>query len=188
MESSEHIPDHARKVFQGKIFSVWQWKQELYDGTTATFERVKRADAVHTVGVLLNKKILLTWDEQPDRSGVLTPAGGRVEAGETPAAAAKREFLEETGYKIGTLMPWHEYAPSAKTDWMVYAFVGKNLRRVSEPTPDAGERIELRTFAFDEFLALGSHPSLRDKMLRIILLEARLDRKKKETLYNLLYG
>jgi ADP-ribose pyrophosphatase len=182
------IPAEASRVWQGTTFSAWQWEQELYDGSTATFEALKRSDTAHTVGVLPDGTILLVEDSQPQREPVITPAGGVLEAGESPQAAARREFLEETGYQIGTLVPWHTWRPSNKLDWTVWAYVGRDLVKASEPTLDAGEKIRLLTYSFDEFLALGQEPRLRDLIIRIMLLEAQLAENKKEQLRKLFYG
>lgn len=160
----------------------------MYDGSSATFEALSRADTAHAVGVLPNGMILLTEDEQPNRPAVLTPAGGVIERGESPAAAAQREFLEETGYRIGTLVPWHQYQPSHRIAWTVHAFIGRDLAKVSDPQLEAGERIALRTYTFEEFLSLGREQRLRDLVIRIILLEALLDSQKKIALSSLLYG
>lgn len=177
-----------KKVFQGTIFSVWQWEQELYDGSTKTFEKIERADSAWVIGVLPDKRILLIWDEQPQREGVLTPAGGQVEKDEDPADGAAREFLEETGYRIGSLAPWFTHKPFGKVIYTSHMFIGKNIEKVSEPQQSAGERTEIRLFTFDELLLLGQNVQLRDSQLRITLLEAQLDPKKKDHLYQLLYG
>ncbi len=182
------IPKHAKKVFQGELYSVWQWEQELYDGSTATFETISRTDYAAVVGVLPNKEILLVRDEQPHRDVVLTPAGGRVEEGESPEEGAKREFLEETGYEVGSVVPLLSYAPSGKSDFTVHIFVAKDLEKVGEQMLEAGEKVELVTFSLDEFIALGHNPELRDSMLRIMLLEAVINKSKKEKLYKILYG
>lgn len=185
--SPQPIPAEAKKVFQGQIYSVWQWEQKLYDGSYKTWEGLTRADSVHTVGILSDGTILLTEDKQPGRQGVLTPPGGQVDAGEKPEEAARREFLEETGYDIGTLIPWHHFRASTKMDWCIWAFVGRDLRKVSEPHFDPGERAKVMTFSFDEFLELGRTPRLRDRILRILLLEAMLDSSKKAELRAILY-
>lgn len=188
------IPDHAKKVFQGKIFAVWQWEQELYDGTTGIFEGLSRSAYGTVVGVLPDDSILLVYDEQPDRRGVLTSAGGRVEEGETAEEGATREFREETGYEIGTLVPFFTYKPSEKTDYFVHMFVGRDLTKIGEPALDPGERVELRTFSFEDFLRLGNSDStdiggpVRDWMLRMNLLEAQVDKSKRDKLQSLLYG
>lgn len=177
-----------QKVFQGNIFSIWQWDQKLYDGSTKVFERVQRSDAAFMVGVLPDQKILLVWDEQPDREGVLGLAGGKIEDGESPQDAAAREFLEETGYKAAAIAPWMSYVPYGKMVFTVHSFIGKQCTKVAEPRPEAGERITPRFFTFDEFVMLGREETLRSSDVRIVLLEAQVDPKKRETLYQQLYG
>ena len=182
------IPSTAKKVFHGKIFSVWQWEQGLYDGTTATYEALKRPDTAHIVGVLPDKKILITEDTQPNRGPVLTPPGGQVDPGETPQAAATRELLEETGYEAEEVIPWHQYQAHAKIEWFVHAFIGRGLKKVAEPQLEAGEKVKVKTLTFDEFLQLGRTPHFRDRIIRTILLEALLDKDKQSKLKKLLYA
>lgn len=186
-EQTKALPKTAKKVFSGVSWSVWQWQQCLYDGTYATFEKLSRADTAHTVGVLPNGKILLAWDEQPDRGPVITPAGGVLEPGESPVEGAKREFREETGYEIGKLKDWHTYCPSSKMAWKIHAFIGQELIKRGDPQPESGEKIELLELSWEEFLALGSNPRMRDLVIRLILLEAIIDPKKQVALKSMFY-
>lgn len=180
------IPPDANKVFQGNYFGVWQWHQKLYDGSTAIFERISRADYAYMLGVTKEGKILLVEDEQPDRGLVLTPAGGAVETGEDPQQAATREFLEETGFAPQRVVHWHSYRPSTKMEHKTHAFIGYAVEKVSEPTLEPGEKIKTRLYSLEDFLQLGRNPKLRDWLLRIFLLEAMLDNNKREELSNLL--
>jgi ADP-ribose pyrophosphatase len=175
------------KVFQGKTFSILQWEQKLYDGTTAIFERAKRTDGVRVIGVLPDKKILLVVDEQPDREGILGMAGGQMDEGEEREESAKREFFEETGYTVGELIYITSQTFPGRLMFALHYFVGRDLKKVNEPQQSPGERISLRTYTFEEFIALGQNEELLDLRLRIMLLEAQLDPKKKEALYKLLY-
>jgi len=132
------LPRHAKKVFEGIIFSVWQWEQELYDGSQATFERITRGGVTHAVGVLPDGKILMTEDEQPQRGAVITPSGGKIEPGEAPEDAAVREFREETGYVVGELKPWHSYLPASdKISYVCWAYVARDLVKDGEQELEA---------------------------------------------------
>ncbi len=182
------MPNTAKKVFTGHIFDIWQWEQELYDGSTAVFERARRPDYAYMIGVLPDQRVLLVEDEQPDRGSVLTAAGGKVDPNEDPERGAQRELLEETGYAPKTVVHWHTYQPSGKTEYLVHAFIGRDATKVTEPELEGGERISVQLMSFDDFIGLGMNPKLRDWMLRIKLLEAQIDPKKKEEIKQLLYG
>lgn len=99
MESNKSkLPSEANLVFKGKIFEVWQWEQEMFDGTKETFEKLKRANTALVIP-LVGKNILIQEQEQPDKPGpFLSLPGGRCDESEKPLEAAKRELLEETGY------------------------------------------------------------------------------------------
>ena len=61
------MPENAKCVFKGEIFDVYQWEQEMYDGTKATFEKLKRPDTVVVFPVLPDGQIILTEQEQPGK-------------------------------------------------------------------------------------------------------------------------
>ena len=178
----------ATKVYQGEVYSVWQWSQKLYDDTHATFEGVKRHDYAYVIGIDDDKKIIMVKDVQPHRHPVITPAGGGVEPGESPSDAAAREFWEETGWQATNLIKWHDYRPAARVDMTVHAFVSRILTKKGKPNPDAGEKIEVLKYDFDDFLQLGHDSSVKDWLLRVKLLQAQLDPAKKEELRELFYG
>lgn len=181
------LPHHAKKTFEGRSFSAWEWEQTLFDGSTAMFEGVSRPDYAFVVGVGDDGKIMLVEDEQPHRPPVLTPPGGKVEKGEDPATAAIREMEEETGYTADTIDVWFIYQPNIRIYMACHGFVARKISFKHEAKPEAGERIAIKWYTFDEFIELGSNDMLRDWMLRIKLLEAQVDPAKKEEIRRLLY-
>ncbi len=180
--------DMATKVFQGKIFSVWQWEQKLFDGSMATFERITRPDTVYMLPILANQQIVLIRDQQPQRDEIITIPRGRVEEGEQAEAAASRECLEETGYVSQDIQFWHAYQPAGKISWTISFFIGRNAEKKSVPASDPGERMTLLPVSFDDFITMAAEGQLQDPMIQILILQAKLDPQKMTALKTLLYG
>ncbi len=180
------IPKGAKKVFKGVIFDVYQWEQELYDGSKTTFEKLKRPDTACTIAVTSEKKIVLAFDEQPDREGEYATLGGRVDEGEDILNAAKRELKEESGYESKDWELFSSVVPSNKIAWTVYTYIARNCKKVTEPELDAGEKITLKEVDFDEFVDIVTSEDFQDttlanEVLRMKL-EGRLDELKKRLL------
>ncbi len=152
--SKQPIPTHAKEVFKGVLFSVFQWEQEMFDGSISIFEKVKRDDTVITLPITKEGKIILTLQEQPGKiESFVGLAGGRfVDSQEDPVDAAKRELREETGYDSTELELFKAYQPINKIEWAIYIFIARNCEKVGNPELDAGEKIELKFVDYDEFL------------------------------------
>jgi 8-oxo-dGTP pyrophosphatase MutT (NUDIX family) len=92
-----------------------------------------------------NRGYLMLWRHRfiTDTWGWEIPAG-RIEPGETPDEAARRETLEETGWEPGPLRPLVTYHPSnGLSDQRFHIFVADGAHQVGPPTdPGESERIE----------------------------------------------
>jgi len=60
------IPDDAKKVFSGVRTDVYQWDQEMFDGSIATFERIEKKPSAAIIAVV-DSKIIITQQEQPHK-------------------------------------------------------------------------------------------------------------------------
>ena len=176
--SNQPLPGHARCVYKGKIFDVYQWQQEMYDGTTKTFEKLKRPDTVIVFPVLDDGSILLTEQEQPNKAPFIGACGGRVDEDEDILEGAKREFLEETGHEASEYTLWKSVHPASKIDWVVYFFIAKGCKKISDQSLDGGEKIELKKVSFDELLQIGRNPKFMEKEIIPDFYEALLDKEK----------
>ena len=187
-KSRQPIPDHAKRVFKGVIFDVYQWEQEMYDGARTIFEKIKRSDTVIIFAVLPDGKIILTEQEQPGSELFIGATGGRVDEGEDILTAAKRELLEESGYTAEEFILWDAQQPMNKIDWAVYTFVAKGLKKVSDMSLDGGEKIKLFSVTLDELIKIATSSERRkfgEKEIIYKLFQAKLDPKKYEELKEL---
>ncbi len=166
------IPPQAKKVFTGVIFDVYQWEQTLYDGSTATFEMLKRPDTVQVIAVA-DDKIVISKESQPMKENFMTILGGRIEAGEEPIAAAQRELLEESGLVSTDWELWKTHEPSGKIDWTVYTYIARGCTKVQEPELDPGEKITLQTLVWEDFLTIATDKNFSAKDLAFDLLQMK---------------
>ncbi len=160
-ENRKHIPQNAQLQFSGVLFDVYQWEQQRFDGTYATFERLARPDTVQVLAITTEGKILLLQEEQPDRLPYLSIPGGRMDEGEEPRSACLRELLEETGYVPETCDLWFTDRPASKIDWNVYTFIAKGCAKKQEQHLDAGEKIIQKEVTQDEFLNIIFDPMFK---------------------------
>lgn len=181
-KSTQPIPSHATCVFKGAVFDVYQWQQEMYDGSVKLFDRLKRPDTVVVFGVLDDGKILLTRQEQPGKAPYIAAAGGMMDEGEDVITAARRELLEESGYTADYLKLWKSTQPVGKLEWAVYVLVAKGLKKVADMKLDGGEKITLMPVTFDELLDIGRDASFVEKEIVVDLVEAKYNPVKREEL------
>ncbi|MDP2705605.1 MAG: NUDIX hydrolase [bacterium] len=177
-EPRQRIPADAKKVFSGILFDVYQWEQEMFDGTKAVFEILKRPDTVVVFPILPDGQILLIDEEQPGKTALIGAPGGRIEEGEDVLTAAKRELLEETGYEAEEFVLWEAQQPVAKIDWAVYFLAAKGLKKIAEPHLDAGEKIKLKLVSFEEFIGSADDKRFGERTIVSRILEAKLDNAK----------
>jgi len=144
------IPKNAKKVFTGEIFDVYQWPQKMFDGSLATFEMIKRPGTVQIIATQ-NNKIFTTKEFQPNQKRETGLIGGRIDPGEKPLAAAKRELLEESGMVSKKWKLFKTYQPVYKMDWDVYYFIAYDCQVVAKQNLDSGEKITINQKSFEQF-------------------------------------
>ncbi len=182
------IPRQAKRVFKGVIFDVYQWPQKMFDGTTKTFEKVRRQNTVVVIASI-GKKLVVLKQQQPGSTWYYDLPSGRMDkAGEQPRAAAARELLEETGLAARSLKLWRTYSPSGKVVQNVYFYIATDCRKARGQQLDSGERITVSTVGFDQFLKLSDHPKAFFGPLMIDLLLARIHPENYRYLKNAFFG
>jgi len=182
------IPPQAKKVFTGVMFDVYQWEQEMFDGSKETYEAVKRPYTVQIIA-LQGDHVLISSEVQPGRPPFLTLFGGRMEEGEDPLEAAKRELREESGLESDQWELLHVFqSPIVKIDWDLYLYVAHDCRKSAETHLDAGEKIEVKSLSYDEFVDTLSSKDFRGRELMYELLKPEVTLTQRAQFKKRLFG
>jgi len=102
----------SKPIFQGKIISLQVDTVRLPNGETATREIVRHPGAVAVVAIIDNKMLVVEQYRKPlEKVQVEIPAG-KLDTGEEPEAAARRELEEETGYRARSIVHLQSFSTS----------------------------------------------------------------------------
>ncbi|MCC7575048.1 NUDIX hydrolase [Candidatus Woesearchaeota archaeon] len=172
------IPKNAKKVFQGIMFDVYQWEQEQFNGTTKTFEAIKRKESVQIIATK-NNKIILLEEEQPFTGKFLALPGGVCETN-NPEEDAKRELQEETGLTTKKFKLWKKTRFSTKIEWNTYYYTAKNCEKTHQTQLDAGEKITVHELNFEEFIKKVISEEFRNKEFKYMILQMMHEHKLEE--------
>lgn len=134
----------------------WKYKHDKYlssDGVEGDYYYGECSGAAMVVPVLDDGRLVLInqYRYLSDRFNVEFPCGGLNE-NESPALAAQRELLEETGFKINELVNIGSFESSRTfLKDRIHIFVASGLEKVTEQKLEQTELIEVIYRRVDEF-------------------------------------
>ena len=172
---------HRTPAFEGRMLHVFDDEVEIH-GHKTTREIVLHPGASAIIPVTGDGEILFVRQyryavEQP----LLEIPAGKLERGEDPAAAARRELSEETGASCETLTPLGEIlaSPGGFTE-VLHLYMATGLTFGSQH-PDEDEFINFERVPFDALLDRCLSGDLRDgKTVAGVLKVYALRTRKKE--------
>jgi ADP-ribose pyrophosphatase len=156
----------SKVAYKGKVFSVSSDKIQEPNGITATRDVIRHSGSVVILAIDETGKEPLVLLERQYRYAAQEylwelPAG-RIDPGENALAGAKRELLEETGYRAGR---WkkvlHFFASPGFLDETMTIFLARDLT-TGEAQPEADESIECHLVPLSEALDMVFHDKIHD--------------------------
>ena len=153
----------SRIIYQGNVFAVRQDRIREPGGVEVTRDIVVHRGSVVVLPVFPDGDILLIRQYRHAIGASLWElVAGRLEAGESRAAGARRELVEETGYTARRMRQIVELFPSPGfvTERM-WVFAATGLR-LGEAQPEEDERITARKFSLAALEKMIRHGSLHD--------------------------
>lgn len=155
-------------ISPSKYFPLYKQKIKYPNGKIEEdFYISKLGDVATTIALMADKKVLIVRQYKHGFGDITIefPAG-RIKKGEVPLDCAKRELLEETGYRAKQYIPIGLVCPSPTKDTAkVYGFIALELERINdpilEPTFDSYEEIEILEYTLSEIKQLIKNNKMR---------------------------
>lgn len=162
----------SKEIFNGRVIRVTLDKVQLEDGTTSTREVVHHHGGACVLPVDADGNVTMVRQFRYALGEELweLPAG-KLEAGEDPFEAAKRELSEECGLTADTYTELGVVYPTVGYDSeRIYLWAAEGLHTVGQHL-DAGEFLDVVKMPFAQALGLVMDGTIRDSKTQVALLK-----------------
>ena len=163
----------GESIFDGVVLHVRRDTVELPNGHTSTREYVTHNGGSCVAAVTDKGEIVLERQFRYPVGRVVTEVpAGKLEIGEDPMEAAKRELIEETGYIPGKIQFIGKYIGSpALNNEVVYMYLATGLT-LDRSVPDEDEFLEVFTMPLEEALEKVMSNEIEDARTQVCILKA----------------
>ncbi len=173
MEFAERTLD-SQLVYEGKVVKLYKDSVELSCGQKSFREVVKHSGGVVILAFKEDKVLLVKQFRYPMKEILLELPAGKLEAGEDPFEAAKRELEEETGYCANK---WtnlgYVYTSPGYSDEKLYLYKAEDLR-FTHCHPDEGEIIQALEYKYDDVIKMIDNGKINDAKTICAILRTKI--------------
>lgn len=173
----------SERRYEGRVIHLDVDTVRFPDGSTGQLEMIRHPGAAAVVPMLddpaaPDPRVLLIRQFRHAADGIIweVPAG-RLDAGETPEACARRELAEETGMRAGRLERLTTiYTTPGFTDERIHLFLAGGLEK-GDHRREADEFMELRPTPWSEAMRLIERGEIVDGKTLVSLLYVQAFRR-----------
>lgn len=164
----------SRQVFDGHLLKVYVDRVILPNGDETGREYLKHNGAVGIVVLTDDGKVIMVRQfRYPFHRDMLEIPAGKIDPGEKPIDAAKRELLEETGVTSAELTELGTYYPSvAYTDEVIWLYLARGLTYGAQHL-DEDEFLNVETYPLDELVTMVMNDEIPDGKSQTAILKAK---------------
>jgi ADP-ribose pyrophosphatase len=150
-------------VYQGPVFGIRRDKVREPGGLRTTREVITHPGSVVVLPVLPDGRIVLIRQyRHAARQFLWELVAGRIDAGEVPRQAAKRELIEETGYRARSFRIFLDVFPSPGfLEERMYILLAEGVTP-GKAKPEEDEKIVSRAYSVTELKQMIRKGRLRD--------------------------
>jgi len=162
---------NSEEVFSGKIINVRVDQVLVPNGNKADREIVEHLGGVCIIAIADNNKILLVEQfRKPIEGNLLELPAGKLEKDEDSLECAKRELIEETGYRAGSIeFLFSFYTSPGYSDELIHLYGASNLEEVGVD-PDEDEIIINHMIEQKEIIKMINMGKIKDSKTIVGLL------------------
>ncbi len=165
---------NSELIFDGRVVKLYKDNVELATGQKSFREVVKHSGGVVILAEKEDKILLVKQFRYPMKEIMFELPAGKLEIGEDPFEAAKRELEEETGYSANK---WTDlgyvYTSPGYSDEKLYLYKAEDLE-FTHCHPDEGEIIQAFEYKYDDVLKMILDGKINDAKTLCAILRARL--------------
>lgn len=163
----------SQYVYNGKVIDVKRDKILVSNGHQSTREVVEHTGGVVILALKEDKLLMVKQWRYPIKGVSLELPAGKLEKGENPDYASKRELEEETGYisdnwkSLGYI-----YTSPGFCDEKLYLYLASDLK-YKQQNPDEDEIIESLEYSISEVFDMIDNGLINDSKTICALFRAR---------------
>ena len=150
-------------VYEGRIINVRCDKAELHNGNPCTREVVEHNGGVSVAALTENDELIFVRQfRYPYMEVVLELPAGKLEKGEDPFEAGKRELEEETGYKAEKLISYGQMYPTCGySNEIIYLYVAEDICKTNRHL-DEDEFIDVEFVELEKVVEMINKGVIKD--------------------------